>query len=86
MTPPDKPSRANAGRTFVAYAGAAFFITASAVVAWYARRSQVTGKPMPNGRGGFVPYADGYKIAAMLFVLSLAYGWRARALSRRRAG
>jgi hypothetical protein len=83
---PDNRSRSNTGRTIVAYVGAAFFIAASAVVTWYARRAQVTGEPMPNGRGGFVPFSDGYKIAAMLFVLSLAYGWRARALSRRRAG
>jgi len=85
MNSPDKHSRSNAGRTIVAYVGAAFFIAASAVVAWYARHAQVTGEPMPNGRGGFVPYTDGYKIAAMLFILSLAYGWRARVLSRRRA-
>jgi hypothetical protein len=86
MPPENRPSASGKARIAIAYIGAAFFLVASAVVLWYARRAQVTGMPMPNGRGGAMPFADGYKAAALLFLFSFIYGLRARILTGRKPG
>jgi hypothetical protein len=72
-------------RIAIAYIGAAFFLIASAVVTWYARRAQVSGEMVPNGHGGTMSVADGYKAAGLLFLFSLIYGFRARMLTQRKA-
>jgi hypothetical protein len=84
MTNPRRPASSKA-RIAIAYIGAAFFLVASAVVTWYARHAQVTGDAMPNGRGGYMPVADGYKAAALLFLFSIIYGLRARILTSRKS-
>lgn len=84
MTNQNKRPASGKARIAVAYVGAAFFLVASAVVTWYARHAQVTGDAMPNGRGGFMSFTDGYKGAALLFFFSLIYGWRARMLTHRK--
>jgi hypothetical protein len=78
-----QPASAKA-RIAVAYVGAAFFLVASAVLAWYARHAQVSGAAMSNGRGGTMPFSDGYKAAGLLFAFALIYGFRARMLTNRR--
>jgi hypothetical protein len=85
MTTPSKQPASSKARIAIAYIGAAFFLVASAVVVKYARHAQVSGEPMPNGRGGVMSFADGYKVAGLLFVFSLIYGFRARMLTNRKA-
>jgi hypothetical protein len=82
--PTDRPASGKA-RIAIAYIGAVFFLVASAVVTWYARRAQVSGELMSNGRGGQMSVGDGYKAAGLLFVFALIYGFRARMLTRRKA-
>jgi hypothetical protein len=84
MTSQNKQPASGKARTAIAYIGAAFFLVASAVVTWYARHSQVSGEPMPNGRGGTMSYVDGYKAGALLLLFALIYGFRARMLTNRR--
>ena len=43
----------------------------SLTVAWHVRHCQVTGLPMPNGKGGFMNFRDGYYLAVALLVMSL---------------
>ena len=61
-----------------AAASLAFFI-AGLLLAWSARDYQISGQPMPNGKGGLMPFWDGYLIALVLLLFSLAWGivaWR----------
>jgi hypothetical protein len=57
----------------VAAVGSLAFFVASLLVGWSARGYQVSGQPMPNGKGGFMTFRDGYLIALVLFLFSL--GW-----------
>jgi len=59
--------------------GAVVFLAASIVVTGQARHCQITGQPMPNGKGGFMTPGDGYLIALALFLISVAWffsAWR----------
>jgi hypothetical protein len=58
--------------TFAVVGGVAFLV-AGLTVAWHARHYQVTGELMPNGKGGFMTFRDGYYLAASLLAMSL--GW-----------
>jgi hypothetical protein len=69
----------------IAYIGAAFFFVASIVLTLGARRSQVSGEPMSNGNGGTITAENGYKIAALMLLFSLIYGWRGWVLTKRRS-
>jgi hypothetical protein len=40
--------------------------------AWLARQYQISGQPMPNGKGGFMTFGDGYLIAAVVLLFSVA--------------
>lgn len=84
LTTPNKQPASGKARIAIASIGAVFFLIASAVVTWYARRAQVSGDMMPNGRGGTMSVGDGYKAAGLLFVFSLIYGFRARMLTQRK--
>jgi hypothetical protein len=83
MANPSQRTGSSAGRTIIAFIGAGVFLVACVVVAHYARQSQVSGELMNNGRGGHMAFADGYKIAFVMLLLSLVYAWRARTLTRR---
>jgi hypothetical protein len=85
MKAPGKVPRSGAAKVVIAFVGAAFFFAASIVVTWFARHSQISGEPMRGGDGREISFGDGYKIASFLLVLSFIYGWRAWALTRRKA-
>jgi uncharacterized membrane protein YdbT with pleckstrin-like domain len=57
----------------IAAFGSIVFFVASVVVAWIARRYQIADQPMPNEKGGVMTFRDGYLIALILFVFSLAW-------------
>jgi len=59
--------------------GAVVFLAASIVVTGQARHYQITGQLMPNGKGGLMTPGDGYLIALVLFLFSVAWfftAWR----------
>ena len=64
--------------------GAAGFFVASTLVALSARQYQVSGQRMPNGKGGYMEFRDGYYLAVVLFLMSVAWflfarrSWRSR--------
>ena len=66
-----------------AFGSVAFFV-ASVRVAWVAWQYQVSGQPMPNGKGGFMTFRDGYLIAFVLFLFSVAWMFVARRFWRSR--
>jgi hypothetical protein len=66
-------------KTAITTCGSVVFLVASVVVACRARHYQITGQPMPNGKGGFMTFGDGYLIALVLLLLSLVWSiaaWR----------
>jgi hypothetical protein len=54
------------------------FLIVSVGVAWRARHYQISGQPMPNGKGGFMTFGDGYLIAVVFFLFSVACVMQAR--------
>lgn len=64
-------------------ASVAFFI-GSIRLAWQARQYQISGQPMPNGKGGFMTSGDGYLLAVVLLLFSVACVMLARRLFRTR--
>ena len=68
----------------VGVVGAIIFLIAGIVVAAVARRYQLSGEPMPNGKGGFMTFRDGYWIASVLFALSVGWFVSARRFLRSR--
>jgi hypothetical protein len=56
------------------------FMVVSITVAWYARQYQILNKPMPNGKGGYMSFRDGYYIALICFLMSVAWAIAARKL------
>ena len=57
----------------IAFLGAAMFFIASIWEACQARHYQVIGLPMPNGKGGFMTFRDGYLIAVVFLGFSLVW-------------
>jgi hypothetical protein len=53
--------------------GAIVFLMAGIIVALQTRHYQITGEPMPNGKGGHMEYAAGYYLALTLFCMAI--GW-----------
>jgi hypothetical protein len=68
----DNLKPANPLKAAIAFGVSVAFLAACIVVGFESRRYQVSGQPMPNGKGGFMTYSDGYEIAAALFLISLA--------------
>ena len=64
--------------------GSVAFFIGSLRFAWQARHYQISGQPMPNGKGGFMTYGDGYLIAIVLLLFSVACIITARRLFRAR--
>jgi hypothetical protein len=62
----------------VAALGGIAFLVASVMFAWSAREYQLTGQPMPNGKGGFMTFRDGYNIALIFFGFSAVWLLSAR--------
>jgi hypothetical protein len=54
------------------------FLVAGIVVTFQARHYQISGQPMPNGKGGFMTAGDGYLIAVVLFLFSVTWGLATR--------
>jgi hypothetical protein len=76
MAAPRKQPGSSIAKIAIAFIGAAFFLTASIVVTWNAHHAQSTGEPMSNGSGGSVDPLVAYRIACVLLLVSLVYGWR----------
>jgi hypothetical protein len=83
MATKENPS-VSALKVTVAGFGAIVFLVASVVVAFVARRYQLSGQPMPNGKGGFMTFGDGYWIALVLFLFSVVWFITARRFWRSR--
>jgi hypothetical protein len=49
------------------------FFASGVVVALQARHYQVLAQPMPNGKGGFMTFRDGYSIAIILVLMSIPW-------------
>jgi hypothetical protein len=64
--------------------GSVGFLIAGLALACIARHYQITDQPMPNGKGGFMTFGDGYLIAFVLFLISVAWFMTARRLRRSR--
>jgi hypothetical protein len=67
-----------------ALGGSIAFFIGSLGLAWQARHYQLSGQPMPNGKGGFMTFGDGYLIAVVLLLFSVACILLARRLIRAR--
>src|SRR5438034_11448366 len=70
-------------KAIVAGIGSAVLFVASYVIAWSARGYQLSGRPMPNGKGGFMTFREGYYIALLSFLVSLVWFMAAYKLWRR---
>lgn len=79
---PQAQMNSNAWKTVVGVIGGAGFLVASIALATQARHYQVTGEPMPNGKGGFMTFHDGYYIAGVLLLMALAWFMAARRFAR----
>jgi len=71
-------SSVSALKAAVAICGSVVFLIVSVVVAWQARHYQISGQPMPNGKGGFMTFGDGYMIAVVFLLFSVACVMQAR--------
>ena len=69
---------ASAFKTALSVCGVIVCFIASIVVAFESRQYQISGQPMPNGKGGFMTPGDGYLIAIVLFMFSVACLLQAR--------
>jgi len=58
--------------------GSVVFLVVSVVIACRARHYQVSGQPMPNGKGGFMTFGDGYLIALVFLLFAIAWFVAAR--------
>ena len=72
------PSTVSALKFAVAACGSVGFLVAGIVVAFQARHYQISGQPMPNSKGGFMTAGDGYLLAAVLVLFSVAWFLAAR--------
>jgi len=75
-------TQSNQVKIIFAVVGGVAFLVAGLTVAWHARHYQVTGEPMPNGKGGFMTFGDGYYLAASLVAMSVGWFMGARRLRR----
>ena len=66
----------------VARAGGLGLLVAGLWLAWFVRNHQVSGQPMPNGKGGFMSYGYGYLMDLILFLMSIAWWLSACRLRR----
>ena len=57
---------------FISLVGVGFLV-ASVVLALSARGYQISGQPMPNGKGGFMEFYHGYLFAIALFLFSVVW-------------
>ena len=57
----------------VAALGAIAFFVASLAEASAARAYQASGQPMPNGKSGFMTFREGYLLALVFFLFSVAW-------------
>jgi len=71
-------------KTAVGICGSVVFLIVSAVIASRARHYQISGEPMPNGKGGFMTFGDGYLIALVFLLFSVAWFIAARRFWRSR--
>jgi hypothetical protein len=53
--------------------GCIVFLIVSVAVAWQARHYQIADQPMPNGKGGYMTFRDGYYIASVCFLISVVW-------------
>jgi hypothetical protein len=67
-----------------ALGGSIAFFTGSLIEALQARHYQLSGQPMPNGKVGFMPYYDGYLLAVVFLLFSVACVLIARRFIRAR--
>jgi hypothetical protein len=67
-----------------ALGGSIAFFTGSVIEALQARHYQLSGQPMPNGKEGFMTYRDGYLLAVVLLLFSVACIMLARRFLRAR--
>jgi hypothetical protein len=73
----DRPI-ASVFKTAIAACAGISFLVASIVVALEARHYQISGQPMPNGKGGSMTPGNGYLITAVLLLFSVAVFLQAR--------
>ncbi len=60
--------------------GGTGFMIVGALFAITARKYQLSGEPMPNGKGGFMSFRDGYYVSFVLVAMAAAwiyFGYRA---------
>jgi hypothetical protein len=65
-------------KAFFTAFGSFAFLVASLMVASSARDYQLSGRLMPNGKGGFMSFRDGYLIALALLGCSIVWFMCAR--------
>jgi hypothetical protein len=54
-------------------AGRIGFLIAGVLVALSAHKYQLSGAPMPNGKGGFMSFRDGYYLSFVLVAMAAAW-------------
>jgi hypothetical protein len=75
-------SSASSFKALGAFAGSGAFLGGSLSLAWKARQYQISGQPMPNGKGGFMTCGDGYLLALALLLGAVVWALQARKFSR----
>ncbi len=65
-----QPNSACKIKAVIGFCGTVIFFVASVVISVQARQHQLNDQPMPNGKGGFMSFGDGYLIAVVLFLFS----------------
>ena len=63
----------NGFKAALGFAGGVCFLVAGILVALSARKYQLSGALMPNGKGGFMSFRDGYYLSVVL--IAMAVGW-----------
>jgi hypothetical protein len=72
--------KSNTLKAGVVFIGSIALLIASISVALAARHYQISGQPMPNGKGGAMTFTGGYLVAVVLFLISAAWFLGARRL------
>ena len=60
-------------KAIAGWLGCIGFFASGVVVALQAHHYQVLDQPMSNGKGGFMTFRDGYSIAFVLVLMSIAW-------------
>ncbi len=63
----------NGSKAGLGFAGGTCFLVAGILLALSARKHQLSGALMPNGKGGFMSFRDGYYLSVVL--ITMAAGW-----------